>query len=183
MWTSDAHGQRASEASLSYTNPSSKMLNPLELHDLEACVTATGNQDPPPAEWLFIRDARLLLNAGQNRRAVIDAATAAELAMATLIDEYLATSNTDEIVRTALAKKYKSLENRSDLLKNMRSGLLSPQLRNDLINPRNAAAHVGELLTDEEAQKAVNMAISVVEAAHPLASLLPTKGIREAEDR
>ena len=46
--------------------------------------------------------------------------------MATLIDEYLATSNTDEIVRTALAKKYKSLENRSDLLKNMRSGLLSP---------------------------------------------------------
>jgi hypothetical protein len=41
----------------------------------------------------------------------------------------------------------------------------------------------GELLTDEEAQKAVDMAISVVEAAHPLASLLPTKGIRETEDR
>jgi len=78
-------------------------------------------------------------------------------------------------VRTALAKKYKSLENRSDLLKNMRSGLLSPQLRNDLINPRNAAAHAGELLTDEEAQKAVDMAISVVEAAYPLASLLPTQ--------
>ena len=59
----------------------------LELHDLEACVIATTNDDPPP-EWMFIRDARSLLSAGQQRRAIIDAEAAAELAMTTLIDNY-----------------------------------------------------------------------------------------------
>jgi hypothetical protein len=40
----------------------------------------------PPAEWLFIRDARSLLSAGDFRRAVIDACTAAELSVTALID-------------------------------------------------------------------------------------------------
>jgi hypothetical protein len=126
-------------------------------------------------EWLFIRDARSLLNGGQNRRAVIDAATAAELAMTTLIDKYLATANTDEIVRTALLRRYSALEGRTALLRRLRSGLLSDQLQRDLIEPRNLATHGGHSLTDAQAQTAVDMAIDIVEAAHPLANLLPTQ--------
>ena len=71
-------------------------LRNLELHDLEACATAAGNQGPPPVEWLLIRDARSEVNEGWDlhasenlRRGVIDAATAAELAMTALIDKYL----------------------------------------------------------------------------------------------
>jgi hypothetical protein len=123
------------------------------------------------------------LKAGDNRRAVIDAATAAELAMTTLIDNYLATSNTDEIVRTALVERYRALEGRATLLRRLCSGLLSDQLQRDLIQPRNRATHGGHSLTDAQAKTAVDMAIDIVEAAHPLASLLPTQGIREAEDR
>jgi hypothetical protein len=133
------------------------------------------HQGAPPAEWLFIRDARSLLNTGHNRRAVIDAATAAELAMTTLIDQYLATANTDEIVRTALVKRYSALEGRATLLRRLRSGLLSDQLQRDLIEPRNRATHSGHSLTNEQAQTAVDMAVDIVEEAHPLASLLPTQ--------
>jgi hypothetical protein len=174
-WTSHAGGQRARTQMLTYFTPQRIPTSPLDLHGFQGCLTATGNQEAPPAEWLFIRDAHSLLNAGENRRAVIDAATAAELAMTTLIDKYLATANTDEIVRTALVKRYSALEGRTALLRRLRSGLLSDQLQRDLIEPRNFATHGGHSLTDAQAQTAVDMAIDIVEEAYPLASLLPTQ--------
>ena len=174
MWASNEQGQRAGRDIRSYFTPN-RGIPPsvLELHDLQACVTATGTQEPPPAAWLFIRDARSLLNAGQNRRAVIDAGTAAELAMTALIDNYLATANTDEPVRKALAKRYAALEGHAALLRRLRPGLLSDQLQRDLVEPRNHATHGGRTLTDEQAQTAVDMATDIVEEAHPLATLLP----------
>ncbi|MGO8966526.1 hypothetical protein [Mycobacterium sp.] len=94
--------------------------------------------------------------------------------MTTLIDNYLATANTDKLVRTALTERYKALEGRTQLLERLRSGL-PKRLRDDLIKPRNDATHAGHPLTDEQARMAVDMAVSVVEAAYPLASLLPTQ--------
>jgi hypothetical protein len=176
-WTSNADGQRArSDARRAATLHRSQMQrSPVELHDFQACVTATGNQGAPPVEWLFIRDACSLLNGGQNRRAVIDAATAAELAMTTLIDKHLATANTDETVRTALMQRYRALDGRAALLRRLRSEVLSAQLQRDLIDPRNRATHGGHSLTDEQAQTAVDMAIEIVEEAYPLADLLRTQ--------
>jgi hypothetical protein len=173
-WTTDADGQRAREKSRGYSTTGQIEPTPLELHDLQACVTATGNQGAPPTEWMLIRDARSLLNTRHNRRAVIDAATAAELAMTTLIDKYLATANTDEMVKKALDERYRALEGRTRLLRDLRKGLLSKRLDEDLIKPRNHAAHRGHSLTDEQAQRAVDMATAIVEEAYPLASLLPT---------
>jgi len=173
-WTSNADGQRARDESRGYKKGNRIQTSPLEVNDLQACVTATGNQGAPPAEWLFIRDARSLLNGGENRRAVIEAATAAELAMATLINQYFATANTDELVRTALTERYRALEGRTQLLTRLRSGL-PKRLEHDLIKPRNSATHAGHPLTDEQALTAVDMAVTVVEAAYPLASLLPTQ--------
>jgi hypothetical protein len=171
IWTSDSQ-QRVE---MRYPTRDHRIkISPLELHDLKACVTATGNQGVPPAEWLFIRDARSHLDAGQNRRAVIDAATAAEIAMTTLIDKYLATANTDELVRTALTERYKALEGRTQLLKRLRSEL-PKRLQHDLIEPRNDATHAGYPLTDAQARTAVDMAVDVVAAAYPLSSLLPTQ--------
>jgi len=176
-WTGNADGRRAGSDALAAGNGHLRQMwrSPLELHDLQACVTATGNQGAPPVEWLFIRDARSLLNGGQNRRAVIDAATAAELAMTTLIDKHLATANTDETVRTALVDRYRALEGRTDLLKRLRSEVLSNRLQRDLIEPRNRATHGGHSLTDEQARTAVDMAIEIVQEAHPLTSLLTTQ--------
>jgi hypothetical protein len=180
-WTSDEDGQRSREDERGYIRGNRIQTSPLELHDLQACVTATGNQEPPPAEWLFIRDARSLLNGGDNRRAVIDAATAAELAMATLIEKYLATANTDELVKKALDARYRALEGRTQLLRDLRKGLLSNRLDEDLIKPRNRATHRGHSLTDKQAQTAVDMATGIVEVAYPLASFL--HGIRGDEEK
>jgi hypothetical protein len=175
-WTSDANGERASTHWRRYFSPNRGIpMSKLELTDLQACVTATGNQDPPPAEWGLIRDARSLLRAGQNRRAMIDAGTAAEVGMTTLIDRYLAAANVDEPVRKALTKRYGALEGRAALLRKLRPGVLSDQLQRDLIEPRNHATHGGREFTDAEAQTAVDMANSIVEEAHPLAGLLPTQ--------
>lgn len=173
-WTSDADGRRAGTHWRRYFSPNRGIpMSNLELSDLQACVTATGNQDPPPAEWLFIRDARSLLGAGQNRRAMIDAGTAAEVGMTTLIDRYLAAASIDEPVRKALAKRYAALEGRAALLRRLQPGVLSDQLQRDLIEPRNHATHGGREFTDAEAQTAVAMATDIVEKAHPLADLLP----------
>jgi hypothetical protein len=176
MWTSNADGQRAGRDIRSYVPEHGIVpMSVLELHDLQACVTATGSEEPPPAEWLFIRDARSLLNGGQSRRAVIDAGTAAELALTTLIDRYLISANTDERVRKALTKRYTGLEGRTALVRRLLPGLLSDQLQRDLIDPRNLATHGGHSFTDAAAQTAVDLATVIVEEAQPLASLLSTQ--------
>ena len=153
----------------------------LQLRDLQACVTATGNQDPPPDEWLFIRDARSLLSAGQSRRAVVDAGTAAELAMTTLIDKYLDDTHvTDAAVRTAFGR-FNNLVAKKEVLKLLRPGLLPERTQPDLIDLRNTAdhgrskaGHRWDEITFEQAQTAVDIATAIVESAYPLASLLPT---------
>ena len=75
----------------------------------------------------------------------------------------------------ALEKRYKSLEGCADVLKTLRARVLSPGLQDDLITPRNHATHGGHSLTAEQAQKAVDMAVGIVEEAYPLASLLSTQ--------
>ena len=45
--------------------------------------------DGPSLAWILLRDARSLAAADQRRRAVIDAATAAELAVTAMLDDLL----------------------------------------------------------------------------------------------
>lgn len=181
-WTGDTTGQRADVNYRSYFPPPRLgfAMSTLQLDLLEACVTTTGNQDPPPAEWLFIRDARALVNAGQIRRAVLDAGTAAELAMTTLVDQHLEEAHAEEALRRALTRGYNTLGAKRELLELLRPGLLPAGVQPDLINVRNTASHgrsrAGQRwdeITAEQGAKAVEIATTIVELAHPLASLLP----------
>jgi hypothetical protein len=180
-WTCDSTGQRTNVQFRSYFAPNQGVpMAKLQWDDLQACVSATGNQDPPPAEWLFIRDARSLLNAGQSRRAVLDAGTAAELAMTTLIDKHLDDTNADEGVRNAIARGYRNLGAKKTLVGLLRPGLLSDRVQPDLIDKRDTAihgrskaGHGWDEVTFEQAHTAVDLATEIVELAHPLAELLP----------
>lgn len=182
-WTGDAAGQRADVKFRSYFPPPRLGFaqSTMQLDLLEACVTATGNQDPPPAEWLFIRDARALVNAGQIRRAVLDAGTAAELAMTTLIDRHLEDAHAEDAIRKALTRGYSTLGAKRELLDWLRPGLLPGGVQPDLINMRNTASHgrnrgrSWDEITVEQGVKAVEIATAIVESAHSLASLLPTQ--------
>ncbi|OBK02670.1 hypothetical protein A9W96_16395 [Mycobacterium sp. 1245852.3] len=180
-WTTDQSGHRAGVQWRYFAAPNQGVpQSKLRLSDLQTCVAAAGNQSPP-AEWLLIRDARSLLRAGQSRRAVLDAGTAAELAMTTLIDKYLDDAHvSDSAVKSAFAR-FNNLVAKQEVLKLLRPGLLPERTRADLIDLRNTASHgrgrAGHgwhEVTMEEAHTAVEIATAIVESAHPLGSLLPS---------
>jgi hypothetical protein len=94
-----------------------------------------------PAEWLFIRDARSLLNGGDFRRAVIDSRTAAELSVTALIDrkfDLLGTSSTDREQQFA---SHHGLSKLIQLNNSLRASTLPRRLQQDVAEPRNKAAH------------------------------------------
>jgi hypothetical protein len=179
-WTCDANGQRAGRGIRSSFPPPRYGIPPVKLGlaDVQRCVNATGRQDPP-AEWSLIRDARLLLNTGHIRRAVLDAGTAAEIAMNVLVGRCLDEANTEEAVKKAMTDRYDSLGAMNDLLGSLKPDLLSPHVNTDLISKRNIAIHGRsrsgrrwDEITVDEAIKAIETAAAIVDAAHPLADLL-----------
>lgn len=137
---------------------------------LQRCLTAAGRGDLPPLEWQFIRDARSNLRAGDTRRAVIDAATAAELAMQIDVDRLLATSADN--VRKALTVKYQTVTGLADLWKRLGGTPVPERLQQVLAEPRNAAAHKGVAPSGPDARAAVELATKVVEGVTPLANLM-----------
>jgi hypothetical protein len=152
----------------------------LNLQELRACATAAGNQGLPHAEWLFIRDARSLLGAGQNRRAVIDACTAAELSVTALIDrkfDQLGTSKTD---RDQELNTHHGLQRLIQLNNRVGASTLPRRLQQDVAEPRNRAAHQGEQSSEPEARAAILKATEVVEMAYPLGSLMAAQTVRGA---
>lgn len=138
---------------------------------LVGCMILAANGTEPPDGWLFIRDARSLVNARQYRRAVIDAGTAAELAMTALIDRKLAGMNF--LQRERLLEKHQGLKKLSDLMAVHNAGTPPVRLQQELVEPRNKAAHEGASLSGVEANRAIVKAAELVEQLHPLASLLP----------
>jgi hypothetical protein len=172
MWTCNEHGQRAGRDIRSYFTPNRIPISVLELHDLQACVTATGNQDPPPAEWLFIRDARSLLNAGDFRRAVIDACTAAELSVTALIDRRFDLLGTSQADREQQFASHHGLSKLIQLNNNLGASTLPRRLQQDVAEPRNKAAHQGAKSSEAEARAAILKATDAVEMAYPLANLV-----------
>jgi len=113
---------------------------------------------------------------------VLDAGTAAELAMTALIDKYLDDAKvSDSAVRSAFGR-FNNLVAKQEVLKLLRPGLLPARTRPDLIDLRNMASHGSrkagrgwEDISIEQAQTAVEIASTIVELAHPIASLLPAQ--------
>lgn len=167
IWTSGDDGETASIA----LNPRAleagftTELPKLTFELLQRCVNLAGRGVEAPLEWLLVRDARSLLNAGEMRRAVLDAGTAAELAMTRLIDLPLAT--TPQSVRKALLSKYRMLGPLSNLLRELGDPLPADFVAK-LVTPRNTATHKGIHPTRGEAVGAIEMAAEIVEKAIPL---------------
>jgi len=105
---------------------------------LRECVSRSA--EGPSLAWTLVRDARSLHEVGQYRRAVIDVATAAELAVTKMLDIRL--DKVEEQVRTALLKAHTMLGRKKAVL----SALGCPlpvNLQIDLVNQRNEAVHDG----------------------------------------
>lgn len=171
FWECTTDGKRKNSSRYTTWPTRSENIELLDDATLTACITLTAEGQSPPDEWLFICDARALVKTGDYRRAVIDAGTAVELAVTELLDQYLV--STDPTVRDNLLDKSRGLELRSDLAKKLGAATIPKTLRSNLINPRNKATHGGTPLTIDIANGAIEVAVEIVEQAHPLLGLVP----------
>jgi hypothetical protein len=172
IWdSSDLASRRDATVARSWPIYSQSTGPPIDGTTLEACMRLAADGEPPPDMWLFIRDARALIARGDYRRAVIDAGTAAELAMTEILDQDLVT--TDSALRDALITRSRTLEGRAKLMKELAAGAVPTNFKDDLQIPRNKAAHGGVPQTLASATKALEVAVNLVEQAEPSLGLIP----------
>lgn len=136
--------------------------HPLPSEGLQRCLSAVAEGRVAPPERLHLSDARSLHNNGQWRRAVIDAATAAEVGITSWID-----SNADAKVRADLAKRPLTLGGLWRLYAKL-GGTVPDDFQKLVVNPRNDAAHRGMSLTSEQSAKAIDATEQLLKATTPL---------------
>jgi hypothetical protein len=119
----------------------------------------------PPLAWALLRDVRALQNADQYRRAVIDAATAAEIAATSLIDGLVAGRESEE--RDKLLKQHQTLGGNATLLGKLGDGPPAG-FKEELVQRRNEAVHEGIELKYDEWEAAFRQALALVQKAFPL---------------
>lgn len=137
--------------------------NPLPSEGLQACLSAVAEGRAAPPERLHLSDARSLHNNGQWRRAVIDAATAAEVGITSWID-----SNADAKVIADLAKKPRTLGALWRLYEKL-GGAVPDDFQKLVVDPRNDAAHRGMSLTSEQSAAAIDATAALLKATTPIA--------------
>lgn len=127
------------------------------------CVSLA--DEGPSLAWILLRDARSLAAAGQFRRAIIDAATAGELAVTAMLDASLNTETQNEATRLRIGAN--NLGRKLGLLAS-RGHSLPQSFRRDLVYKRNDAVHEGIPISPGDCRAAIVEAAGVVETAFPL---------------
>lgn len=89
MWSVDSNGIRRAGVNYQVMTGGMNWVEVLDRQRIQAAMDLAASNSSPHVEWLFLRDARSLLNAREYRRVVIDACTAAELSVTALIDRKL----------------------------------------------------------------------------------------------
>jgi hypothetical protein len=132
---------------------------------LEACLSAVARGQTPAPERLHLSDARSLHNDGQWRRAVIDAATAAEVAITSWLDSRLDAAEPD--IKAALLDAPLTL-GRLHRLYTKLGGELPGNFDKLVVAPRNHAAHRGLALTEEESAAAIETTSRLLDSVSPV---------------
>ena len=132
---------------------------------LAACLDAVARGQTPPPEHLHLSDARSLHNDEQWRRAVIDAATAAEVAITSWLDTRLA--NIEPEIKAALLGTPLTL-GRLHRLYTRLGGTLPQDFDRIVVTPRNHAAHRGAALTGVQSEAAIAATAELLNAASPM---------------
>ncbi|CPV51997.1 hypothetical protein [Mycobacteroides abscessus] len=147
---------------------------PVTADELTASLRLAGRGQEPPMEWALIRDAQHLVRAHQYRRAIIDAGTAAELAITRMIDRKLRSQgqSSTQIEALLAQRAHQTIGRRMDLLKKVRGGALPPKFYEIVVKQRNAAAHEGKQFQRIEAERAVLKVRRLVEKVVKLEAYL-----------
>jgi len=128
---------------------------------LQDCLALAGTT--PSVAWTLLRDARALQNARQLRRSVIDAATAAELAVTQRLDDLTvgeSQEKRDVWLEQTLGRKGSMLADRGYPLPG--------NFQAALVDRRNQAVHKGLDLSYEQWEAGFRVALALVEDVFPL---------------
>jgi hypothetical protein len=136
--------------------------HPLPSDGLRRCLAAVAEGRVAPPERLHLSDARSLHNNGQWRRAVIDAATAAEVGITSWID-----ANAAPEVAADLAQRPPTLGRLWRMYSEL-GGEVPDNFQELVVNPRNDAAHRGMSLTSEQSAKAIDATAELLKSTTPL---------------
>lgn len=123
-----------------------------------------------PLEYRFLHSARHSARAGDYRMAVLDAATATEIAMTSLLDGQ--TKDLPERVRKLLGTKFGQLSRLAEVLRAFGVEVPGDLTNEGLAKPRNETIHRGGSVSKQEAYGAIRVAAQMVEQANPSAPLL-----------
>ena len=134
---------------------------PLDKKSWRYALARVDAAEQPPLEYLLVSNARIDLHLSRTRRAVLDAATAVELALNAILVSHPTAANTSPKM---LGKLVQTLDNAGSLPTGVQAATLTTQL----INIRNRTVHNGYVPSHGEADAAVRIAVQVVEAAVPL---------------
>jgi hypothetical protein len=161
-------------------NTATRGFNPQQVQRLLTIAGDSTGPLMPPVEWELINDARAAIEVGHHRRAVIEAGTAAELALTGLIQQVLSEVQPPGVPK-ALLDRYKTLGSLAELY-----GRLGRELPKDfhraVVNPRNDATHDGYKPTENQARDAVIASAEIVRRLLPLTDLLPVNhGLQRQE--
>jgi len=159
-------------------NPTPLLITVSPVNDLtsdrwKAVLQAASDGRQPPTEHLLLRDAIAANRRGQRRRAVLDAATAAEMALTYLLDQELAGLRSD--VAGYVREKSRQISGRVQALKNLGvqlPGDAGKRIISCLAEPRNKAIHGGHEPSVDETREALKIADEIMEAASPRSALL-----------
>ncbi|MCZ2805486.1 hypothetical protein O2W18_10260 [Modestobacter sp. VKM Ac-2983] len=135
---------------------------PVDAATLQRVLDLAADLIRPPLAWRLIRDAQRRLTAGEDRRAVLDAGTAAEIALYEALPLHGVPPAKKETLGTLVGKA------------STVSALNISNAQADLVDVRNDAAHRATPPGGAKAALALEISASYVESAWPRAALLPS---------
>lgn len=142
---------------------------------MRASFIHAGNNKLPPDEWLFLRDARSLCRAGEYRRALIDVGSAAEVALARIVQNELAKKGESpaHIAGKLIKMEHMTLGRKMGFVEgHLKLRKLPRNFESVVLDKRNDAVHLrGTRKIDTE--RAIAKTRKLIERATPLASLIP----------
>jgi hypothetical protein len=133
-------------------------------------LAKTSEDARPPEAHVFLRDARHAIHTGHHRRSVLDSATATELSLAKLRDDYLLAEGNSRLA-AFVGRRARHIDGIAKFLRDM--GLELPgRIKEEISDPRNVAIHAGQELDEMTAGAALEKAEEVVDLAFQWKKLL-----------
>lgn len=136
-------------------------------------------REPLPLAHVLLRDARVAQHHDDGRRAVIDAATASEVALSTWLREHVSTSLDTDHARQFMRRRERGgglmeLYDFRVAVGGPVAGMSAELVSDRLAWLRNAVAHAGERPDRERVSAAIDVATALVDELAPLPREVPT---------